>query len=242
MIPDISTSDGLRGAFQKVVASGWDSPAGQLLDTALLGNLHRFAPLASKYGQDDTASMVFDVARTETVTIAQAESPWGYLLSYVSYRLRDMAKEEYSWVNSICVPELMDMANASTGSFYQHGPEQVYCDEEDVETIPALRQVATDLTDHGVERAVAYRAIARATTIAAQHDAKRRHSYAATDPELAALGFSPAAARALVAVISGSRRKPDAAALLPGGADYKPQLGRLLKLLDIGTTLLPIVA
>jgi len=248
---DVSSDEALRDALREVVVAGWDSSLAHAVGAEILSEASRRVGglAARRRGVDfvearaDLASRSWEAARTHTDRICAAEAnAWGLVVTIAS---REAAKDDAAArVAGMALPHsarraaetvavdlrdfttlrllettarpLHEMANAA--------PVTVAADELG----PLLAGVSNLLAHHGLGRARARRAVARASELALRERASYRHGAARQDAEpggaLHSLGFNPERASALMNLLVGTRRGgPQSSVLLQaatrGGID-----------------------
>jgi hypothetical protein len=248
---DVSTDESLRDALRGVVEAGWDSGLAHAVGNEIVSEASRRVGglAARRRGVDfaearaDLASRSWEAARTHTDRICAAQAnAWGLVVTIAS---REAAKDDAAArVAGMAVPHSarraaetvavdlhdfttfrqLEVAARPLDGVVTKAPAAVTVDELG----PLLSGVSDLLAHHGLGRACARRAVARAGELAVRTRASYRHGAARRDAEtggtLHSLGFNPERASALMNLLVGTRRGgPQSSVLLQaatrGGID-----------------------
>lgn len=200
------TADVLRACLREIAREGIRCDSAVVLGVALRGDkefLQRIAwlDITCDYNADPLGlafSRVWDVLADQEVCarIAEANNPRAYLLECIKNRGLSEA-EPPTVIATADLPE--------TGCIGLEAPTGVI-DVEDVAALPQTRKVVEDLANAGLDRSFVIAVSRRILQIAARTRPSYRHTEAAKDPWLLALGLEPKVIRAWASVFFGSRR------------------------------------
>lgn len=157
----------------------------------------------------ETLGWAWQAIRLNTHAILQAYNSWALLAVIVSRMAREASAEQ-----EIALEALQLEGKKPLGSINQ----KVNLPGADLDTLETLYGLLIrDLVKYGVEETLAWACTLRLADLAVcGDDMSRRHTLAARDPKLSALGLSSKGARKWMTLVSGSRQNPEPFSSLSG--------------------------
>jgi len=206
-LPVPARSNKLGQLVYRAACDGWCDESSGLLANYLKENIKHLSNsvrqnlilgMSLEQARDDALGWAWQVARLKTRQVLGARDSWAMLsvlvarMSFKANASQDLPLEA----------ELME------GKAVVSGADQVErlpgADVDAVENI--YGPLISDLVLCGVDESLAWAYVLRVVDIAVcSYDVSRRHTLAATDAKLAALGLTPKAARKLMTLASGTR-------------------------------------
>lgn len=206
-LPVPARSNRLGQLVYKADSDGWCGDSSDLLANYLKENIKHLSKsvrqnlilgMSLEQARDDALGWAWQVARLKTRQVLGANDSWAMLsvlvarMSFKANASRDLPLEA----------ELMEGKDVVSGS------DQVErlpgADLDDLENV--YGPLISDLVLCGVDESLAWAYVLRVVDIAVcSYDVSRRHTLAATDAKLSALGLAPKAARKLMTLVSGTR-------------------------------------
>lgn len=206
-LPVPARSNRLGQLVYKADSDGWCGESSDLLANYLKENIKHLSNsvrqnlilgMSLEQARDDALGWAWQVARLKTHQVLGAQDSWAMLsvlvarMSFKANASRDLPLET----------ELME------GKAVVSGDDQVKrlpgADLDDLENV--YGPLISDLVLCGVDESLAWAYVLRVVDIAVcSYDVSRRHTLAATDAKLSALGLTPKAARKLMTLVSGTR-------------------------------------
>lgn len=206
-LPVPARSNRLGQLIYKADSDGWCGDSSELLANYLKENVKHLSNsvrqnlilgMSLEQARDDALGWAWQVARLNTRQVLGANDSWAMLsvlvarMSFKANASRDLPLEA----------ELME------GKTVVSGDDQVErlpgADLDDLENV--YGPLISDLVLCGVDESLAWAYVLRVVDIAVcSYDVSRRHTLAATDAKLSALGLTPKAARKLMTLVSGTR-------------------------------------
>ena len=206
-LPVPARSNRLGQLVYKADSDGWCGDSSDLLANYLKENVKHLSNsvrqnlilgMSLEQARDDALGWAWQVARLKTRQVLGAQDSWAMLsvlvarMSFKANASRDLPLEA----------ELME------GKTVVSGAGQVDrlpgADLDDLENV--YGPLISDLVLCGVDESLAWAYVLRVVDIAVcSYDVSRRHTLAATDAKLSALGLTPKAARKLMTLVSGTR-------------------------------------
>lgn len=210
VVDDPLSGDGLRRLLAEVVEAGWEGPAAVSLAQAArleaqtrLGRLARGRSHVSfEEAMDDLTSRVWEVLRTETEKVLEADNPWGLVAVIVERHVCRADGGLYSetpWDHT-------SREDQSFETDYEHGVTSVSVTDVLEDFGSAHQMFVHRLVEFGVPQGVAWSGTRRVLEIATSTGVNDRITRARADGALSLLGISEKAAGAWMGLIAGTRR------------------------------------
>lgn len=224
-LPVPARSNRLGQLIYKADSDGWCGESSGLLAGYLKENVKHLSKsvrqnlilgMSLEQARDDALGWAWQVARLNTRQVLGARDSWA-MLSVLVARMSFKAN---------CSRDLPLEAELMEGKTVVSGAGQVErlpgADLDDLEDV--YGPLICDLVLCGVDESLAWAYVLRVVDIAVcSYDVSRRHTLAATDAKLSALGLTPKAARKLMTLVSGTRGESE-----PFFRLDKPRYERLL--------------
>ena len=217
-LPEPDPKNRLGQLIYQAAKSGWDKEYSGQLAAYLEKNLNRLLKtvrqnlilgMSVREAKIETLGWAWQAIRFNTHAILQAYNSWALLAVIVSRMAREAsAKQE------IALETLQLEGKKPLGSINQ----KVSLPGADLDTLETLYGLLIrDLVKYGVEETLAWACTLRLADLAVcGDDMSRRHTLAARDPKLSALGLSSKGARKWMTLVSGSRQNPEPFSSLSG--------------------------
>lgn len=227
---DIPTADALRSLLRSALDSDWQGTSGWIIAQLLAEEgPQRFAAIIRRRKERkstadpwDTISLAWEIVRTKTNYLVEAENPWGLLSTLLRQQCSkvDLGIREVRVESPILSRATHKMLVAASPKESQ--PTTLGIDDFTDTVIEVIEQ----LTEEGVGPEIAWAGTARIIEIAVEGKS-RRHWLAARDPRLQSLGVDQKAARAWMTLMVGSRRGK-AGAITRGQGKPRPGQAQLV--------------
>lgn len=213
VVPSLSgvdplSANGLRDVLRAAQADRWTGHAATVLHEAINAEvasrlgwmISRRSSMDRDQARDDLASRMWEILRTETDKICEAENPWGFA-SRILQRQIDRADEVvFQEVSSFIGDEEEPVVG------YDHGVTHVMLDDLLESYGSAHHQLVHRLVEAGVPQGLAWTATRRMVEIAAGGAQRDWITRARADGALLDMGLPPAVIGAWMSLIVGTRR------------------------------------